>query len=132
MQRVRAASVAVGEEQVSSIGPWLCAFVGVADDDEETDARRLAERVAGLRVFEDQRGWFDLSLLETGGELLVVSQFTLLADTRRKITCSPLTMKLDVAVSFAAARARAAWSTGETAGAARGGEYSTGVSTYIK
>jgi D-aminoacyl-tRNA deacylase len=64
-----------------AIGPGLCVLLGVAGGDEEADAVRLAEKIARLRIFENDDGRFDRSLLDTGGEALVVSQFTLLADS---------------------------------------------------
>ena len=66
-----------------SIGPGLVVLLGVADSDTETEADRLAAKVAKLRVFEDDQGRFDRSLLGTGGAALVVSQFTLIADTAK-------------------------------------------------
>lgn len=83
VQRVSRASVTVDGETVASIGRGLLALVGVAPEDGEEEARRLARKCAELRVFSDAEGKFNLSLLEVGGEALVVSQFTLLADTRR-------------------------------------------------
>lgn len=68
---------------VGEIGAGLCVFVGVGHEDGEEDARLLAERVIHMRVFEDGAGKMNLSLLETGGQLLAVSQFTLMGDTRR-------------------------------------------------
>ena len=73
------ASVAPG----GSIGPGLCILLGVAAGDSDADADRLAAKVAKLRIFENDDGKFDRSLLETGGAALVVSQFTLIADTAR-------------------------------------------------
>jgi D-aminoacyl-tRNA deacylase len=67
----------------SEIGPGLLVLLGVAEGDDEPAAERLAGRVARLRVFENQEGKLDRSLLETGGEALVVSQFTLIADTEK-------------------------------------------------
>ncbi len=84
VQRVRAASVSVDGTRVSSTGPGLCVLLGVADGDDDEAARRLAGRVARLRIFENADGRFDRSLLDVGGEALVVSQFTLVADTRRQ------------------------------------------------
>ena len=81
VQRVRAARVLVDGEAVGAIGPGLCVLLGVARDDGGEDARRLAGRVARLRVFENDEGKFDRSLLDVGGAALVVSQFTLCADT---------------------------------------------------
>ena len=83
IQRVTRASVSVDGETVGEIGAGLVALVGVAHDDTPEDARRLAEKTAELRIFSDADGRFNLSLLDTGGEALVVSQFTLLADTRK-------------------------------------------------
>jgi D-tyrosyl-tRNA(Tyr) deacylase len=80
-QRVSRASVRVGDELVGSIGPGLCLLLGVGREDAAADAERLAGKVARLRIFEDLGGKFEHSLLETGGSALVVSQFTLLADT---------------------------------------------------
>jgi len=82
VQRVSKARVTVGEEPVGEIGPGLCVLLGVARGDAAAEAQRLAEKVARLRIFEDE-GRFDRSLLDVGGEALVVSQFTLLADTAR-------------------------------------------------
>jgi D-tyrosyl-tRNA(Tyr) deacylase len=65
------------------IGPGLCILLGVASEDDEAVAERLAGKVARLRIFEGDDGKFDRSLLDTGGSALVVSQFTLIADTRR-------------------------------------------------
>lgn len=79
IQRVSRASSAPG----GSIGPGLCVLVGVAEDDDGAAAVRLADKVARLRIFENDDGKFDRSLLDTGGEALVVSQFTLLADTAK-------------------------------------------------
>jgi D-aminoacyl-tRNA deacylase len=83
VQRVFAASVEVAGEVVGAIGPGLLAFVGVANDDTDTDAVKLADKVTGLRIFEDGAGKMSRSLLDVGGGLLVVSQFTLYADTSR-------------------------------------------------
>ena len=68
---------------VGEIGPGLCVLLGVAQADDEPVAERLSGRVARLRVFENDAGKFDLSLLDTGGAALVVSQFTLIADTEK-------------------------------------------------
>ncbi|MBI4186932.1 MAG: D-tyrosyl-tRNA(Tyr) deacylase [Chloroflexi bacterium] len=83
LQRVARASVSVGGEVVGKIGRGLVAFVGVAAGDAERDARYLAQKTVNLRIFADEGGKFDLSALDIGGELLVISQFTLLADTRK-------------------------------------------------
>jgi D-aminoacyl-tRNA deacylase len=81
VQRVSRARVVVERETVSRVGAGLCVLLGVAEGDGEAEAIRLAEKVARLRIFENDLGKFDLSLLDTGGEALVVSQFTLIADT---------------------------------------------------
>ncbi|MEE9286324.1 MAG: D-aminoacyl-tRNA deacylase [Dehalococcoidia bacterium] len=83
IQRVSRASVSVGSERIASIGPGLLLLVGVAQGDGDTEAQRLAQKCAGLRLFSDPEGRFNLSLLDTNDEALVVSQFTLLADARR-------------------------------------------------
>jgi D-tyrosyl-tRNA(Tyr) deacylase len=83
VQRVAETRVRVGEEAVGEIGPGLCVLLGVARGDEEIDAERLAGRVARLRIFENDEGRFDRSLLDIGGAALVVSQFTLIADTAK-------------------------------------------------
>jgi len=79
VQRVSRASSTPG----GSIGPGLCVLVGVGQGDDEPAAVRMADRIARLRIFENEEGKFDRSLLDTGGEALVVSQFTLLADTAK-------------------------------------------------
>ena len=73
----------VDGEAVAQIGAGLCVLVGVAEEDGEGDAIRLADKVAHLRIFANEHGKFDLSLLDTGGDALVVSQFTLIADTAK-------------------------------------------------
>jgi D-aminoacyl-tRNA deacylase len=83
LQRVSRASVRVEDELVGEIGPGLCALLGVARSDGPEEASRLAGKVARLRVFEDEHGRFDRSLLDVGGGALVVSQFTLLGDTTK-------------------------------------------------
>jgi D-tyrosyl-tRNA(Tyr) deacylase len=83
VQRVLRARVVVRGETVGASGPGLCVLLGVAAGDEVSDAVRLAEKVARLRIFENDAGKFDLGLLDVGGEALVVSQFTLIADTSR-------------------------------------------------
>jgi D-tyrosyl-tRNA(Tyr) deacylase len=83
VQRVSRASVVVGDERVAEIGGGLCVFVGVGHDDGTEDAATLADRLVDLRVFEDDAGKMNRSLADIGGAMLVVSQFTLLADTRR-------------------------------------------------
>jgi D-aminoacyl-tRNA deacylase len=84
LQRVSRASVRVGEETVGEIGPGVCVLLGVSRSDGADQAVRLAGKVARLRVFEDEQGRFDRSLLDVGGEALAVSQFTLLGDSTRQ------------------------------------------------
>ena len=83
LQRVTSASVSVEGEIVSSIGPGMLLLVGVGDGDSAEDAARIAKKAADLRIFSDDQDRFNVSLLESGGEALVVSQFTLLADVRK-------------------------------------------------
>jgi len=83
LQRVTEASVSVGGEVVGSIGRGLVVLVGVAGGDTEREARYLAQRTLNLRIFSDEAGRFNLSVQDINGELLVISQFTLLADTRK-------------------------------------------------
>jgi D-tyrosyl-tRNA(Tyr) deacylase len=83
VQRVSSARVLVGDTLVGEIGRGLCVLLGVARGDSESEADRLAGRVARLRVFPDEEGGFDRSLLDVGGAALVVSQFTLIADTAK-------------------------------------------------
>ena len=83
VQRVREASVAVDGDVVSSIGRGVVVLVGVASGDSPEQADRLAAKIAALRIFENDAGRFDRSLVDVGGEALVVSQFTLMADTRK-------------------------------------------------
>ena len=83
VQRVASARVRVGDRLHGEIGAGLCILLGVARKDTSDDAERLAGKVARLRIFEDGNGRFDRSLLDTGGAALVVSQFTLIADTAK-------------------------------------------------
>jgi D-tyrosyl-tRNA(Tyr) deacylase len=83
VQRVTSASVSVGDEVVGSIGAGLCAFVGVTHTDDLAGSQRLARRLWGLRVFEDDAGLTNLSAQDLGLAVLVVSQFTLYADTSK-------------------------------------------------
>jgi len=83
VQRVAEARVCIDGEVVGEIGPGLCVLLGVAQGDDEASSERLAGRVGRLRVFENDEGKFDRSLLDTGGAALVVSQFTLIADTTK-------------------------------------------------
>jgi D-aminoacyl-tRNA deacylase len=84
VQRVLEARVVVGDEVVGKTGPGLCVLLGVARDDDEAAAERLAARVARLRIFENEDGKFDHSVLDIGGSALVVSNFTLLGDTTKR------------------------------------------------
>ena len=83
VQRVSEARVTVAGDRVAEIGRGLVVLLGVARGDSEADAERLARKVARLRIFDDENGKFDRSVLEVNGEALVVSQFTLIADTRK-------------------------------------------------
>lgn len=83
LQRVKNASVTVEGTRISEIGPGLLLLVGVARGDGEAQADWMAEKIAGLRIFNDGDGKMNLSVRDAGGEVLAVSQFTLLADTRK-------------------------------------------------
>ncbi|MDI6814934.1 MAG: D-aminoacyl-tRNA deacylase [Dehalococcoidales bacterium] len=83
LQRVTGATVSVAGEVVGRIGRGLVVFVGIANGDTEKDAQYLIQKTINLRIFSDEVGKFNLSALDIKGELLVVSQFTLLADTRK-------------------------------------------------
>ena len=83
LQRVTAASVSVGGELAGSIKQGLVVFVGVARGDSAQDAEYLAQKTVNLRIFADAAGKFNLFAQDIGGELLIVSQFTLIADTRK-------------------------------------------------
>jgi D-aminoacyl-tRNA deacylase len=83
IQRVTKASVSVDGELVGKIGAGLVALVGVADDDTERDAAYLADKITNLRIFADEASKFNRSALEIKAEILIISQFTLLADTRK-------------------------------------------------
>ncbi len=83
IQRVARASVSVEENDVGGIGPGLVVLLGVSAEDTEVDAQYLVEKTVNLRIFADQQNRFNLSALDTGAELLVVSQFTLYGDTRK-------------------------------------------------
>jgi len=83
IQRVTAARVRVGERVTGAIGPGLLALVGIAVDDDVGEADWLLDKMLDLRIFENETGKFDRSLREVAGALMLVSQFTLLADTRK-------------------------------------------------
>jgi D-aminoacyl-tRNA deacylase len=83
LQRVTHASVSVDGKVIASIGPGLLILLGVGHDDGEEQVQFLANKTADLRIFEDAEGKTNLSILDTGGEALVVSQFTLYADTNK-------------------------------------------------
>ncbi len=83
LQRVTEASVSIASQIVGRIGQGLVIFVGVANGDTERDTQYLAQKTVSLRIFSDEAGRFNLSALDIKGELLVVSQFTLLADTKK-------------------------------------------------
>ena len=83
IQRVSRAEVTVDGASVGRIGRGLCVLVGVANGDDEEDARTLADKTVGLRIFEDDGGKMNLDVKQVGGALLCVSQFTLLGDARK-------------------------------------------------
>ena len=83
IQRVSRAQVTIGEETTGRIGTGMLVLLGVAEGDTEADARQLARKIAGLRIFEDEQEKMNLSLDDVGGAMLVVSQFTLLGDCRK-------------------------------------------------
>ena len=83
VQRVKESKVEVKGETVGEIGPGLLIFLGVGDEDSEKDGIYLADKISNLRVFPDEKGLMNLSLVDTGGAALVVSQFTLWGDCRK-------------------------------------------------
>jgi D-tyrosyl-tRNA(Tyr) deacylase len=83
LQRVNKACVSINGKVIGRIGKGLVLLVGVAGDDTDKDINYLVEKVAGLRIFADDAGKFNLSIQDVKGELLIISQFTLLADTRK-------------------------------------------------
>jgi D-tyrosyl-tRNA(Tyr) deacylase len=83
VQRVQRARVTVDGEEVGAIGPGLCVLVGVTHDDTGAEARKLAARIWGLRIFDDDAGVMNRAAADVGGEVLLVSQFTLYGDTSR-------------------------------------------------
>jgi D-tyrosyl-tRNA(Tyr) deacylase len=83
IQRVRRSEVRVGDEIVGRIGPGMTVLIGVGDQDAEADATKIARKIEGLRIFEDDAGKINRSIAEVGGEILAISQFTLYADCRK-------------------------------------------------
>ena len=83
IQRVKSASVDVGGSRISSIGPGLLILLGVRKGDSSVDLDWMADKILNLRIFDDTAGTMNLSVMDTAGEILVVSQFTLLADSRK-------------------------------------------------
>ncbi len=83
IQRVSRAKVSVDGELCGEIGPGMLVLLGVANGDTDADARQLAAKISGLRIFEDAAGKMNLGLTDVGGSMLVVSQFTLLGDCRK-------------------------------------------------
>lgn len=83
LQRVSHAQVSVGQRVLGSIGKGLLLFLGVREGDTTRQVHEMVEKIVNLRIFENEQGRFDSSLLDVGGEILVVSQFTLYADCRK-------------------------------------------------
>lgn len=83
IQKVNHASVTVGEELVSSIGPGFMVLVGSEEGDGDADVKFIAQKISGMRIFEDADDKLNLSIKDVGGEVLLVSQFTLLGDARK-------------------------------------------------
>jgi len=83
IQRVTRAVVSVADQEVAHIDPGLCILLGVGEGDGPAEAEELAQKIAQMRIFGDAAGYSNLSLLDVGGEALVISQFTLYADCRR-------------------------------------------------
>ena len=83
IQRVKKASVEVGEEMVGRIGAGLLVFLGIGAHDQDKDVSWMAEKILGLRIFEDEEGKMNKSVQDVGGEILLVSQFTLYGDCRK-------------------------------------------------
>ena len=82
VQRVTSSSVSVGGKTVGSIGPGLMVLIGIASEDTEADLKYMAEKVPNLRIFDDEAGVMNRSILDAGGSILAVSQFTLYGDAR--------------------------------------------------
>ena len=83
IQRVSSASVSIGGAVVSSIGRGLLVLLGIGQDDDDTDLDYLVRKIAALRIFDDGEGVMNLSVTDVGGDVIVVSQFTLMASTRK-------------------------------------------------
>lgn len=83
LQRVSRASVEVGEHVIAQIEIGFCVFVGVSGEDTEDNAKKMAGKIAGMRVFSDENGKFNLDLKDVGGSVLLVSNFTLFGDARK-------------------------------------------------
>ena len=83
VQRVSRASITIGGSVTAAIGPGLAVFLGIRASDTESDAGWLVDKIIGLRIFEDEEGKMNVSLADTGGEMLIVSQFTLYGDCRK-------------------------------------------------
>jgi D-tyrosyl-tRNA(Tyr) deacylase len=83
IQRVKGASVTVEGQELSRIGKGLCCLVGIASDDTPEDTDYLARKILGLRIFDDDSGVMNLDVSEAGGEIMLISQFTLLGDARK-------------------------------------------------
>jgi D-tyrosyl-tRNA(Tyr) deacylase len=83
IQRVRRSDVRIGGEVVGSIGPGMTVLIGVGDMDTEAEATKIARKIEGLRIFEDDAGKINRSITEIGGQILAISQFTLYADCRK-------------------------------------------------
>lgn len=83
IQRVRSASVAVDNETLSMIGTGLCCLIGIEADDGSDDMDYIARKICSLRVFDDEQGVMNLDIAQVGGEILLISQFTLLGDARK-------------------------------------------------
>ena len=87
IQRVNSAKVAVKRETVSEIGAGMLLLLGIGIDDTEADLEYIARKTVHLRIYSDEQGNLNHSLMDTGGEILIVSQFTLLADTKKFQLC---------------------------------------------